>query len=120
VDRTLRTSDPVFLLLRKRLFDALEDKFLDRIQEARYSTKLAIPERMQTGRRPQTESQRKRVTRGSSSSEALLETRGAITGVRFEVLGFEHAVLRNAVAEAYEKLAHCIFWTESVWGNDLN
>lgn len=124
VDRTLKTSDPVFLLLKKRLFDSLKDKLntVGRIQDARYSTKPAVPERMQTGRVPQTELQKKVVgisaTRGSSSLNSHLE--GAITGVRFEVLGFEHAVLRNALAEAYKKLVRCIFWTERVWGNGLN
>jgi len=120
VDRTLKTSDPVFLLLKKRLFYSLRDKLTNRMQDARYTTKPAVPERMQTGRRLQTVGIS--ATRGSSSSNSHLEAvlTDATKGVRFEVLGFEHAVLRNAVAEAYEKLVRCIFWTERVWGNRLN
>lgn len=122
VDRTLRTSDPVFLVLRKRLFDALEDKLLYSIGSSQQDLlRSTIPERMQTGRSLPTGSQKKVVgiitSRKSSRLKEILG--GAKTGVRFEVLGFEHIVLRNAVADAYEKLARCMIWTEYVWGNDL-
>jgi hypothetical protein len=131
VDRTLRTSDPVFLVLRKRLFGALESKLLDsvgKIQDARYVTKPVIPQKMQTGRRLPTQSQRKVVgviaAQGSSSSNLQLKsllggTQGATTGMRFEVLGFEHDVLRNAIADAYEILVRCIFWTARVWSDSV-
>lgn len=129
VDRTLRTSDPVFMVLRKRLFNALEDKLLHAIgkaeQDARSSTKPAIPERMQTGRTLSMGSQKKMggidTTRITSASNPLLkallgDSQDGKTDLRFNVMGFEHAVLKDAIAEAYRKLSRCIFWTVCVWG----
>ena len=130
VDRTLRTNDPVFLLLKRRLLDALEDKlfpaFRTEVGGGHSSShfplsqatlaKSTIPERMQTGRdlgsvrSVKTNIQSKTTTQNGAPSTSH---------IRIEVLGFEHDVLRSAMLEVYEKLVGCIAWTERVWGDDL-
>jgi len=127
VDRTLRTNDPVFLLLKRRLLDALEDKLFGTEAGGGGSSsylppsqatlaKRTIPERMQTGRdlasrrSGRTDIQSKTTTQNSAPSTSH---------IRIEVLGFEHDVLRRAMLEVYEKLVGCIAWTEGVWGGDL-
>lgn len=124
VDRTLRSSDPVFLVLRKRLFDALEGRLLDAMgkvpEDAGSSTKPVIPERMQTGRLLWT-GQHKQVVGNAVTSRSGLRLKALLDGVqgaKMSVVGFEHDVLRNAVSAAYEKLARCVVWTENVWGHD--
>ena len=109
VDRTLRTTDPVYVLLQKRLFDALQERLVrarDRDVELEHRERR-VPERMQTGRQ---------VPLGSSLNSSHTAA-NPIARRLVRVQGFEGSeVLSQAIDEAYEKLEGCLSWTERVWG----
>ena len=97
VARTLRTSDPVFLLLQGRLLSALAERLahvpvpVDRKD---------APAELRTGRRE----------RPFSATNEKQSTTEAV-----EVKGFGDPVLTVAIQEALEKLQQAVLWIESVW-----
>jgi len=117
VERTLRSSDPVFLLLRKRLVDGLEKVLLSKADAA--VVESSIPAKLQTGRDVFSERPGKRprlvfpdvptTSTPSRSSQTLTFSP--------EILGFQDDVLRKAISDVCRKLSDCIAWTETVWGD---
>ncbi|KAF8263507.1 hypothetical protein EI94DRAFT_1740730 [Lactarius quietus] len=100
VARTVRASDPVFLLLQRRLLSTLAERL------ARAPTELVhrkdAPAEMRTGRREQS-------TLKVTSEEA--ET--------LDVKGFSDPVLSGANQEGFKKLRTSVRWIESIWADTL-
>jgi T-complex protein 11 len=125
VERTLRPNDPVYLLLKKRLRGSLEKLWLSDGSTATQRSSTSIPEKMLTGRSSQdTSISDKRLKLmvseslsdcypSSSSHQNMVVTEAE----RMVIPGFEDVVLRKAIAENAEKLANCIEWLGSVWGD---
>jgi len=97
VARTVRTSDPVFILLQRRLLSALADRLAH--MPAAVDRKDA-PTEMRTGRRdrPPSTADEKR-----PKAEVL------------EVKGFGDPVLTGAIQEVLGKLRETVLWVESSW-----
>ncbi|KAJ6499976.1 hypothetical protein C8R47DRAFT_1183953 [Mycena vitilis] len=104
VDRTIQCGDPVFLLLQKRLLEALA------IQLCRPNVTTDVPtnhapDRMQTGRTLGTaRDKRPRLDVSSSSSHAMPP-----------VKGFEDPVLVHGIQDILTKVNKYISWVDSVW-----
>ncbi len=98
VTRTVRTSDPVFLLLQRRLLSALAERLA-------HSTvpinRIDTPAEMRTGRRLQSPN-----VMGEQSRIEVLE-----------VKGFGDPVLTNAIQEILGKFQGAVLWIESIWGD---
>lgn len=115
VERTLRTTDPVFLLLRKRLVDALEKRLISEVSGpdvTRTSSGSYIPVKMRTGKDMSAEGKRPMLMLPDSSTSSPSRP-----SARFQVLGFEDDVLQHAISEVFQKLVDCISWTDGVWGD---
>ena len=104
VDRILRTDDPVFILLQKRLLAALSVALLSTpIADERASI------RMQSGRpRPQ---------RGFSSPSPPPQT--TQREVAIVAKGFEDPVLAKQCSIAASTLRRSVEWVERVWGDTI-
>jgi len=94
----VRTSDPVFLLLQRRLLSALAERLA-------HSTvpinRIDTPAEMRTGRRLQSPN-----VMGEQSRIEVLE-----------VKGFGDPVLTNAIQEILGKFQGAVLWIESIWGD---
>jgi hypothetical protein len=118
VRRTLQPSDPVFLLLRKRLVDAL----LKNIVAGSSSREgVGIPDVLKAGRSfPRSSATGKRL-KLMFSDEGLRGTPNVTsrsTVISMPVIkGFEDPVLLTAIDETLSNLAKIVGWTESVWGD---
>ena len=131
VERTLRPNDPVFLLLKKRLMGSLEKLwFSSDVPNASTAAQVpstSIPEKMSSGKGPRSEQEtsisEKRLKHmvsesisdfypSSSSHQNVVRTEAE----RMLIAGFEDVVLRKAIGETAQKLADCIEWIGSVWG----
>ncbi len=98
VARTVRASDPVFLLLQRRLLSALAERLAHSpVPTNRNDT----PAEMRTGRRERPPN----VTDGQSRTEVL------------EVKGFGDPVLTDAIQEVLGKLQGAVQWIGSIWGD---
>lgn len=106
VDRILRTDDPVFTLLQKRLLVALSDALLD-VSTAEEPT----PVRMQSGRRLQHQ------TRVSSSPIPVQQS--VRREVTIAVKGFEDPIIAKQCSIAASGLKKCVEWVERVWGDTI-
>jgi len=96
VERTIRSHDPVFLLLRKRLFTALETHHL-----TLHTSPSPIPLRMQTGRGVQ------------QSSPPPPPPPPPVPSIP----AFEEPLLQHAITEVFQKIINCVTWTNTVWDN---
>ncbi|KAI0940514.1 hypothetical protein AcW1_003689 [Taiwanofungus camphoratus] len=109
VDRTLQSNDPVFLLLQKRLLQALVTRFYGPQVESSKPAN-AVPERLRAGH----QSSRKKpmfmpeVDESEGSGDNRVE-------LPLIVKGFEDEVLVRALGEGLVKLKSCVDWTERVW-----
>lgn len=99
VARTLRPSDPVFLLLQRRLLSALAER-LARLPAP--INRNDTPAEMRTGRRERPPS----VTGEQWSRTEVLE-----------VKGFGDPVLTDAIQEVLEKLQAAVLWVGSIWAD---
>ena len=140
VERTLRPNDPVFLLLKKRLMGSLEKLWLSSSDVPNNSTatqgsfdtqgsSTSIPEKMTTGKGPrsgqETSISEKRLKHMVSESlsdfyPSSSSHQNAVVGAEAErmvIAGFEDVALRKAIGETAQKLADCIEWIGSVWGD---
>lgn len=89
----------MYVLLQKRLFDALQDRLVRAMDDEQPTAK--VPKKMRTGRA---------VSKYIPSSHA----KNAFSQVR--VQGFEGSdVLSQAIGEADNKLERCIAWTEMLF-----
>ena len=133
VERTLRPNDPVFLLLKKRLMGSLEKLWLSSVNSndstATRGPSTSIPEKMITGKGPisgqETSISDKRLKHmvseslsdfypySSSHQNVMVGTEAE----RMVIAGFEDTVLRRAIGETAQKLADCLDWIGSVWGD---
>lgn len=103
VARTVRATDPVFLLLQRRLLSTLAER-LARAPTAPVHRKDA-PTEMLTGRREQT-------TLNVTSEE---RTEAEVLDVK----GFGEPVLTGAIEEGLKKLRTAVRWIESIWADTL-
>jgi T-complex protein 11 len=134
VERTLRPNDPVFLLLKKRLTGSLEKLWLSSSDVPNGSTatqgpSTSIPEKMSTGKGPRSvqetsisEERLKHMVSESLSDfyPSSSSHQNVVVGAEAErmvVAGFEDVILRKAIGETAQKLADCIEWIGSVWGD---
>ena len=133
VERTLRPQDPVFLLLKKRLMASLEKLWLSSdFPNGSTSTQgpsTSIPDKMSAGKGPrsghETSISEKRLKHMVSESLSDLYSssssgQNVVVGTEAEkmvIAGFEDVVLRKAIGETAQKMADCIEWIGSVWGD---
>lgn len=108
VERILRTQDPVFSLLQKRLLTALSSKLAE-TSPPQVSTSN-IPEHLQSGR------SRGPPMRLDLSSDAGDDVNDLPVD-KIYVKGFEDPVLVKAVGLAVTQMRRCIRWTTLVWGD---
>ncbi|RDB24988.1 hypothetical protein Hypma_007850 [Hypsizygus marmoreus] len=109
VERTLRLTDPVFVLLQGRLVRALEERVRE-IFKGEGAGRI-VPERMRTGR----------VSGGSAGSRGLVN--GSGHGALYKPLlvkGFEDEVLAKGIEEVVQKIIGCVVWVEGVWGDTMS
>ena len=105
VDRILRTDDPVFILLQKRLLAALSVASLNPpVAEEHVSV------RMQSGRA--------QPRRGNSSPSPLVLP--AQKEVSIFVKGFEDPILAKQCSIAASMLRNDVEWVERVWGDTMS
>ncbi|KJA29057.1 hypothetical protein HYPSUDRAFT_61890 [Hypholoma sublateritium FD-334 SS-4] len=122
VERTLRASDPVFLLLRRRLVKTLEDRVVESVKDdadAAPNSKPSIPMRMQTGKDLVGERAGKRI-RLNLPGHAETEYSQRINRAKLDgppVPGFEDPVLQRVIREVLGKIMDTVSWTGSVWGD---
>jgi hypothetical protein len=117
VERTLQPSDPVFLLLQRRLLGAMADRLIQPRKSD--SEPVAVPERMQTGRDRDTERAGKR-PRLMLDPEDIRRSERRQTPEKENILlvkGFEDPVLVEAVGEALGKIRGCVEWVKETWGD---
>lgn len=106
VDRILRTDDPVFTLLRKRLLAALSTALLDIVEES-------APVRMQSGR---LQSQM-----GMSSSPLPVpQSMHVQREVGVVAKGFEDPVIAKQCSIGASILRRSVEWVERVWGDTMS
>ncbi|PPQ63473.1 hypothetical protein CVT24_005130 [Panaeolus cyanescens] len=136
VERVLRSNDPAYLVLKRRLINVLETGLVDHDHEENLtgstrarsaaefgyrspSKSLNVPAQMQAGRvhtgiRGSAVNATKKVrpeTEGSGLHPSL-EVEGLKTP-----LGFEDPLLRRLIVDLFKKLTTVVEWTESVWGD---
>lgn len=122
VERTLRASDPVFLLLRRRLLKTLEDQVVQLVKDgadATFDSKPSIPLKMQTGKDLLGERAGKRM-RLNLPGHAEAEYSQRINGIKLDgppVAGFEDPVLQRVTREVLGKIMDTVSWTSGVWGD---
>lgn len=122
VERTLRASDPVFLLLRRRLIKTLEDRVVESVKDGADATpnsKPSIPMKMQTGKDLPGERAGKRI-RLNLPGHLEGEYSQRINRAKLDgppVPGFEDPVLQRVIREVLGKIMDTVSWTGSVWGD---
>ncbi|KIP11527.1 hypothetical protein PHLGIDRAFT_21508 [Phlebiopsis gigantea 11061_1 CR5-6] len=107
VDRTLKPTDPVFLLLQKRLVDAITAHLLAHTPPPVPDN---APREMHTGR-----GAKKAKLVLSAEDAAYQHLRLEFAQESLSVKGFEHLVLSGAVSDLVLMLRKCMAWTEFVW-----
>ncbi|EGN99782.1 hypothetical protein SERLA73DRAFT_106582 [Serpula lacrymans var. lacrymans S7.3] len=115
VDRTLKPHDPVFVLLQKRLLNALAARLVQCRDEV-VAESSRVPERMQTGREGERAGKRPRLILNLED----VGVNGADAQKAPEMVavkGFEDPVLARAVGEVFGQMKDCIDWTETVWSD---
>ncbi|KAJ3528840.1 hypothetical protein NMY22_g9248 [Coprinellus aureogranulatus] len=122
VERTLKPDDPVFVLLQRRLIDALTKGLLESLSgDGNRNSTATIPQTMRTGRalgdtRP---GKRPRLAFPDHAPHASLTNGIHLDRATAPVTakGFEDPVLVHAVEGVYRDLIRCITWVEAVWGD---
>jgi hypothetical protein len=104
VARTVRASDPVFLLLQRRLLSTLAERIA--CAPTTPIHRKDAPMEMRTGRRPE------RSPLNMTSEE---RTEEAVPDVK----GFSDPVLAGAIQEGFKKLRTAVRWIESIWADTL-
>ncbi|EJU04065.1 hypothetical protein DACRYDRAFT_14265 [Dacryopinax primogenitus] len=107
VSRLLRTEDPVFALLRRRLVDALAAHF----------SRPPVPEG-ERAKEGQSTPRRLRAGRGLPGALKVTELEEEEVKSRWDgrVKGFEDEVLRREVEKLARELGDVVGWVEEVWG----
>ncbi|KAH9978792.1 hypothetical protein BGW80DRAFT_1280937 [Lactifluus volemus] len=97
VARTVRTSDPVFLLLQRRLLSALAERL---VRTPVPVSRKDVPTEMRTGRRE-----------GLPNTREEKETETEV----LEVKGFGDPALIEAMRDVLGRLRGTVLWIESIW-----
>ena len=100
VERTVRASDPVFLLLQRRLLSTLAERLA--VAPIVPVHRKDAPTEMRTGKR---------------STVNVTEERTEATAV--DVKGFGDPVLAGAIQEGLTKLQTVVRWIESIWADTV-
>jgi hypothetical protein len=114
VQRTLHPSDPVFILLQKRLLTALTTRMSQRDNSGSLSPRIVGPEHMHTGFDREGPGKRPRL-RLDSQELGLGQFSTSARGGELRVKGFEDPVLMKAIKEVLGRLMGTVEWVESVW-----
>lgn len=114
VDRTLQPHDPVFLLLQKRLLEAIAARLAHPLEASPQPHGLRLPDKLQTGREGLGKRQR---LVDMEPIDSMTQPRDSVKEPLLTVKGFEDKVLVKAVGEALVKLRSCVEWTEQVWAD---
>lgn len=109
VDRTLRVTDPVFMLLQKRLVQAIATHLMQHAPVPNQD-KATI----RAGRSPGRPAKRVNLVIESEDGD-IVHVDLDFARETLTVKGFDHAVLVNAISEVVAKLRQCIAWAEAVW-----
>ena len=111
VDRTLRDTDPVFVLLQKRLIQAITAQLLQHAP-------VVNPEKgaldIRAGRNASRATRRPNIVLESEEGD-IVHLDLDFARENLAVKGFDHPVLVNAVSDVILRLRQCIAWTEAVW-----
>ncbi|TBU36491.1 hypothetical protein BD309DRAFT_878291 [Dichomitus squalens] len=119
VDRTLQPRDPVFLLLQKRLMQALAAWLVSspgpsgRSGSASPNGRASTPVHMQTGReRP---GKRPRLHLGLDNPKSVFVAWERERRKPLVIKGFEDDVLAREIWETFKKVGMVVDWTDRVW-----
>lgn len=117
VNRTLQPSDPVFLLLQKRLMNALLEGI---VAKESPNGGVQVPGNMKAGRGlpdRHAEKRMKLIIDDEDLANVRTMSPPKFTGLRHPIKGFDDPVLSKAVDEAFGKLTRIVEWIENVWGD---
>ncbi|KAI6046098.1 hypothetical protein EDC04DRAFT_2631996 [Pisolithus marmoratus] len=112
VDRTLKLTDPVFVLLRNRLLAALVTTLVRLRVESR--DQGVVPRTLRSGLGRGRDIKRPRLTLDAHYFDERPLREGS---VEVMVKGFEDPVLSRAIAKVFEEVDVQLGWLESVWGD---
>ncbi|KAI0745034.1 hypothetical protein C8Q76DRAFT_764454 [Earliella scabrosa] len=113
VDRTLQPRDPVFLLLQKRLLQALATWLVSSPAPPDPDSRGSTPVHMQTGKeRP---GKRPRLHLGLENPKSVFVGWERERGRPPAIKGFEDEVLVREVAETFGKVGKVVDWTDRIW-----
>lgn len=117
VERTLQPSDPVFMLLQKRLSGALADRLVQ--SKENDARARIVPERMQAGRDWEGGRVGKRPYLMLDSEDLRQSDQGRMVEKEKDLIvkGFEDPVLVMGVAEVLGRLKGCVQWVKETWGD---
>ncbi|EAU91202.2 hypothetical protein CC1G_06837 [Coprinopsis cinerea okayama7 len=121
VDRTLRVKDPVFVLLRRRLVEAVGRQLLEQFTAPTPAGIDQLPSVMKTGRGVPGERAFKRARLRASDPDAVLPPYAHNLSEKnipsFVIKGFEDPVLVKAIPEVFMTTLGCTQWVATVWGD---
>ncbi|KAL5501176.1 hypothetical protein ACEPAH_9563 [Sanghuangporus vaninii] len=134
VDALLKPSNPVFILLRKRLLDTLADSLIYALQteleKRERDDGRRLPEAIKTGREMERQTKRPRLNfsySGSSGSESDLDLkeRGHLRRLieeitrsgRVQTKGYEDPVLARGMGEVLGELSDVVEWVRDTWAD---
>ena len=109
VERTLQTSDPVYILLQKRLLTAIAE----RLVETQPTPPTNVPERMQTGRESERVGKAPRLVldpEDLSKPYRPLQEKATLI-----VKGFEDPVLVKAIGDVFGMIRGDVRWVREIW-----
>jgi hypothetical protein len=115
VQRTLHPSDPVFILLQKRLLTALTTRMSQRDSSGSQSPRVVGPEHMHTGFDMEGPGKRPRLMLDSQELGLGQLSTSARGEEPLRVKGFEDPVLMKGIKEVLGRLMGTVEWVESVW-----
>lgn len=109
VDRTVQPRDSVFILLHKRLSEALSERLTTASPTPTTVQAEAAPRILQTGRRARGPPHMELDGGEQSAPVSRSEEKPLV------VRGFDDPVLIEATTDVLKRLGQCVGWTESVW-----
>lgn len=115
VDRTLRSEDPVYKLLLRRLLTGLANVLVKHRwgDAAREMGGGAGPATLRTGR--DGERKRPRLVLDLEDMDESTAAPRSPPRLVTDVKGFEDPVLSQAIAGVFEQVDRCLWWVERVW-----
>ncbi|KAL5521921.1 hypothetical protein ACEPAF_1775 [Sanghuangporus sanghuang] len=134
VDALLKPTNPVFILLRKRLLNTLADSLFSVLQTETEKRKRDdgrhLPEAIKTGREVETQAKRPRLnfshsTSSGSEPDLDLRKRGHLHRLTEEIVrsgrvqakGYEDPVLARGIGEVLDELADVVEWVRDTWAD---